>query len=65
MAISKLILTMLLSAVLGLLSFYVLIEYKGIDAGFYVACLFFLLAAICAISALGQAVEYFADRGKK
>jgi hypothetical protein len=65
MAISKLILTMLLSAFLGLLSFYVLIEYKGLDSGFYVSCLFILLAAICAISALCQAVEYFSDRGKK
>lgn len=62
---TKLILTMLLSAFLGLLSFYVLIEYKGIDAGLYVSCLFFLLAAICAISALSQAFVYFATRGDK
>lgn len=59
---TKLILTMLLSAFLGLLSFYILIEYRGIDSGFYVALLLCLMAAICAFSALSQAVEYFATR---
>jgi hypothetical protein len=62
---TKLILTMLLSAFLGLLSFYVLIEYRGIDAGFYVALLLCLIASICAFSALSQAAVYFATMGKK
>lgn len=57
----KTLLTLLCSLVLGGLSFYILIEYKGQDAGFYVACLFLLLAGVCALKSLDAFIDWCCD----